>query len=238
MGDGGTELTHVVASPRKYRKPFTADIKWGIDKPTSINIELIGGNVDSDYLCSAFSFVSDVLLGNDKPVDRICTIDAVAPERVILNEPATIVLWSDGTKTVTKCKGTDDYNPLFGLMACALRKVGKNRVRIDAWEEVLAFLADSIADADECRVLSDMLAATAQLMECEGVIDELAEHDVRDDGEGACKPTSDFEVQPLFYGTDGSSRVAFVADEVTDEDRRKWEKTRATLRDLIDRGEM
>lgn len=40
--------------------------------------------------------------------------------KVIYNDPATIVLWKDGTKTVAKCGKNDKYNPEQGLAICML----------------------------------------------------------------------------------------------------------------------
>ncbi len=46
-------------------------------------------------------------------------------ERVIFNNPATIVLWNDGVKTVVKCQEGDVYDPEKGLaMAIAKRFLG------------------------------------------------------------------------------------------------------------------
>jgi hypothetical protein len=45
--------------------------------------------------------------------------------RVIFNNPATIVFWSDGTKTVVKAQGTDKFDPEKGLaMAICKRAFG------------------------------------------------------------------------------------------------------------------
>lgn len=38
--------------------------------------------------------------------------------KVIFNEPATIVLWSDNTKTVVKCQEGDTYSKELGLALC------------------------------------------------------------------------------------------------------------------------
>lgn len=44
---------------------------------------------------------------------------------VIYNGPATIVFWSDGSKTVVKCQEDDDYDPEKGLaMAIAKKALG------------------------------------------------------------------------------------------------------------------
>ena len=51
-------------------------------------------------------------------------------KRVIYSDPATIVFWSDGTKTVSKCHAGDEYSPECGLILCTLKKlVGANHVR-------------------------------------------------------------------------------------------------------------
>ena len=47
----------------------------------------------------------------------------VTPEKVIFNDPATIVFWKDGTKTVVKCMEGDTYNPEVGLAMCVCKKV-------------------------------------------------------------------------------------------------------------------
>lgn len=47
----------------------------------------------------------------------------VTPERVIYNDPATIVFWKDGTKTVVKCMDGDTYNPEVGLAMCVCKKL-------------------------------------------------------------------------------------------------------------------
>lgn len=43
-------------------------------------------------------------------------------ERVICNDPATVVIWSDGTKTVVKCQDGDEYDPEKGLALCVAKK--------------------------------------------------------------------------------------------------------------------
>jgi hypothetical protein len=42
---------------------------------------------------------------------------------VIFNDPATIVFWSDGTKTVVKCQEDDIYDPEKGLAMAISKKV-------------------------------------------------------------------------------------------------------------------
>lgn len=44
-------------------------------------------------------------------------------DKVIFNDPATIVFWKDGSKTVTKCGELDIYDPEKGLAMCFAKKL-------------------------------------------------------------------------------------------------------------------
>lgn len=48
-------------------------------------------------------------------------------EKVIFNDPATIVIWNDGTKTVVKCQDGDIYDKETGLAMCCAKKLFDNK---------------------------------------------------------------------------------------------------------------
>ena len=48
-------------------------------------------------------------------------------EKVIFNDPATIVFWKDGTKTVVKCQDGDTYDKEKGLAMCVAKKFFGNK---------------------------------------------------------------------------------------------------------------
>lgn len=48
-------------------------------------------------------------------------------DKVIYNPPATIILWNDGTKTMSKCDNEDCYNKATGFMLCVLKKKYGNK---------------------------------------------------------------------------------------------------------------
>ena len=50
-------------------------------------------------------------------------------KKVIYNDPATIIFWSDGTKTIVKCMEDDDYDPEKGFMAAVTKKSVKAKIR-------------------------------------------------------------------------------------------------------------
>lgn len=70
------------------------------------------------------------------------------PKKVIFNEPATIVLWSDGTKTVVKRQEDDaiEFDPEVGYAMCYLKKllgntgsfnkIFRNKAYLEAMESI------------------------------------------------------------------------------------------------------
>jgi len=47
-------------------------------------------------------------------------------EKVIYNDPATIILWNDGTKTVVTCAYGDVYDKQRGFLLCCAKKLFGN----------------------------------------------------------------------------------------------------------------
>ena len=78
-------------------------------------------------------------------VDKYCYDDIVTPrdllnymygmnsshipeiKNVIFNDPATIVFWEDGTKTVVKCQDGDEFDPEKGLAMAIAKKAYGNK---------------------------------------------------------------------------------------------------------------
>ena len=50
-----------------------------------------------------------------------------AIKKVIFNNPATIVIWNDGTKTTVKCSERDEYSEEVGLAMCISKKALGNK---------------------------------------------------------------------------------------------------------------
>ena len=89
-------------------------------------------------------------------------------KKVIFNNPATIVLWKDGTKTVVKCGEDDSFDPEKGLaMAITKKALGNKWTYYNAFKkwipedeyidkEVMKQIVDSIAPS---KSLDDLLDA-------------------------------------------------------------------------------
>lgn len=56
----------------------------------------------------------------------ICNVNI---RKVIFNDPATVVLWSDGTKTVVKCGPNDIFDKEKGLAMAIVKKMAGNDSR-------------------------------------------------------------------------------------------------------------
>ena len=77
--------------------------------------------------------------GNEMPVEKKSTIryncytsvsasiSVPAIKKVIFNDPATIVFWSDESKTVVKCQDGDIYDPEKGLAMAISKKALGNK---------------------------------------------------------------------------------------------------------------
>lgn len=80
--------------------------------------ETIDGNYVRGISNSEFVFKNNGYIKVPFPKQR--ALNSI--RKVIFNNPATIVLWSDGTKTVVKCNERDDFDPEKGLAMAICKK--------------------------------------------------------------------------------------------------------------------
>lgn len=69
------------------------------------------------------SYENRILSGNFLVYDEDGFEREVYIKRVVYNKPATIVFWSDDTKTTTVCHEKDNYSADSGLMFCIVKKL-------------------------------------------------------------------------------------------------------------------
>lgn len=153
-------------------------------------------------------------------------------DMVILNDPATVA-YVDGKRVVAKAKDGDEYDPLVGLMVCATRVAGKNRVSIDAWEHIIQYLADNLGSAKECRMPADVLNLTADMWDAEGVAEKMDEWAESKSGETGF--ATGFVTKSGTFADKVADAMAEALSAAVESDQ---ERTRRILRDLIDGGEL
>lgn len=94
----------------------------------------------------------DICLGGRSVADNSIGKATIGIEKVIYNNPATVVFWKDHTKTVVKCQGEDSYDHQKGFMLCILKKLMGNQGNynnfIKKWCPEDIFETMSIRDAN------------------------------------------------------------------------------------------
>lgn len=130
--------------------------------------------VDSD--CGPFaSITTDVTFHVESRgwLGRLAEHFRPKPKKVICNDPATIVLFDDGTKVVTKAHDGDSYDWVAGIAFCCLRKALRNR-NFDRYEKQVRKLVDKVYERDphdmsnmasELRAIAKGLSMTADALE-------------------------------------------------------------------------
>ena len=68
-----------------------------------------------------------VLVNMQDLVRNVLGVGSVRIENVIFNQPATIIFWSDGTKTVVKTQNGERFDKEKGLAMGICKKIGGNR---------------------------------------------------------------------------------------------------------------
>ena len=151
---------------------------------------------------------------------------------VLFNGPATIVKFSDDTKAVTKCHKGDKFNGTFGILACAIRKLTRNRGKeVDRFEGVISDLAKHTLMPDDWRKLSDAIGMLADALEVDGVARNAAKHERE-----YVEPEKHEEPADADSLID-KIIIDRVSEQVSDNEAVQ-EQVRQTIRDLLDKGEL
>ena len=96
------------------------------------------------------------------PYNSMCKRTKI--KNVIFNDPATIVLWSDGTKTVVKCGENDIYDPEKGLaMAIAKKYLGTNKSHSNYMDEFKKWLPKDEWQPDPFEDFRDSIKKLAEI---------------------------------------------------------------------------
>lgn len=93
--------------------------------------------------------------------EQIMRFDSCKPtiKNVIFNDPATIVMWSDGTKTVVKCGEGDTFDPEKGVAMCCMKKLlGTNKTGSNYLDKVQEYFDAYDEDyIEECKTIGEIL---------------------------------------------------------------------------------
>ena len=103
-------------------KTYTTKVKLGEIKP------VIYDPFTYEF-CGCFNKVADEIINNihNDLTYKMYIRPHFRIKKVIFNNPATIVYWEDGTKTVVKCGKDDTYSEETGLALCFMKKALGNK---------------------------------------------------------------------------------------------------------------
>ena len=88
------------------------------------------------------------IIGKYEPTEVHIKMNMPEVDRIIFNNPATIVFWSDGVKTVVKAAENREFNPYYGFCAAVTKRLigdnhnhavknlieRKGNIDLDAWD--------------------------------------------------------------------------------------------------------
>lgn len=75
------------------------------------------------YKASHYKVTAENVMNGEITVKQVVENETQKIKKVIFSDPATIVLWEDGTKTVVKTQKGDAYDPEKGLAIACMRKI-------------------------------------------------------------------------------------------------------------------
>lgn len=125
---------------------------YGFFEDSELAIVDLNAYRDTDFYLQHDIAITKALINSKFGVPK----STMAIKNVIFHDPATIVYWADGTKTVVKCQPGDIFDPEKGLaMAIAKRVYGDNgryfelfkKWLPDSDEEIVLDLGQEFADS-------------------------------------------------------------------------------------------
>lgn len=95
------------------------------------------------------TFDQDFYADENTDSDAIELVYTLTPKKVIFNDPATIVYWRNGSKTVVKCSNGDVYDREKGFAMCVLKQLYSNKFYTRLKKRIQQEENDSMPVADE-----------------------------------------------------------------------------------------
>jgi hypothetical protein len=103
-----------------------------LPKLPKIKLDISRKDLISCYADCA-SYANNFITKVYKPQEEGDMNSYYVPKRIIYNDPATIVFWKDGTKTVVKKAAKEPYNKYNAFCAALAKKVYGNNSRVNAF---------------------------------------------------------------------------------------------------------
>ena len=96
------------------------------EKTNKENVEVMAVDLGELLAMVVCDIIDDIVGEVTEEIGRNIDLEKEI-DKVVFSDPATIVFWKDGTKTVTKCSEGDTFNKETGLAMCIIRKLCNNK---------------------------------------------------------------------------------------------------------------
>lgn len=75
--------------------------------------------------------ISSIIKRHAEAINKEAAAKLLKPKRVIYHDPATIIIWNDGSKTIVKCSPDTEYDAYAGFCSAVAKKLygSSNAVR-------------------------------------------------------------------------------------------------------------
>lgn len=96
---------------------------------TTSNVSGLALTMESPFLFDDCTNMNKAKVKKDDPCD--IPFKSVTPVRILHNDPATIVFWDDGTKTIVKRAEGQEHNPYFAFCSALAKKIFGNNSSVN-----------------------------------------------------------------------------------------------------------
>lgn len=161
-----------------------------------------------------------------------------------VQEPETVLMFSDHTYMKAVARDGDEFDPLMGVLICAMRRLGVNRISVDAWYDDLKYVADHISEPIECELLGNALLMAGVAMRHRGfekVFCEYRRKRAEKVAEELKKKADEVNSDSVWKVADGVVAVSGGTQSVAEAIellKRDQEMLRQEIRNLRDEGEL
>lgn len=160
IGEVNSCVINPITCERRFLVTFPTHqyLKNGVFEDSELTMVNLSVYPDIDDYLQHDIAITKALINSKYGVPKM----TMAIKNVIFHDPATIVYWEDGSKTVVKCQSGDIFDPEKGLaMAIAKRVYGDNGCYYELFKEWLPEYNKKI-EHDWLTELADSLISASQ----------------------------------------------------------------------------
>ena len=149
------------------------EVGQGFNEPTHVNLYITGEGNSNYMIMPRHAGYSEAMRWSQFASEMLYGVDlnhCIPPiKKVMFEDPATIVFWKDGTKTVVRAQD-EEFDPEKGLaMAISKKAMGNTRdyyIPFKKWLKKFKKKPDTVKVYADDHVVAEFPASTAEALYC------------------------------------------------------------------------